>query len=87
MNANCHPASNGHGGCDPRTLEDEIDVSRPNLVTRLVAAVATAVITAIYSSLISKWSGLNLACLLAFGAILLTYMFLFVRGVEMEMPA
>ena len=53
----------------------------------LVAAVATAVITAIYSSLISKWSGLNVACLLAFGAILLTYMFLFIRGVEMEMPA
>jgi hypothetical protein len=30
---------------------------------------------------------LNVACLLAFGAILLTYMLLFVRGVEMEMPA
>jgi hypothetical protein len=53
----------------------------------LVAAIATAVITAIYSSLISTWSGLNVVCLLAFGAILLAYMFLFIRGVEMEMPA
>ena len=52
-----------------------------------IAALATAAIIAIYSSLISKWSGLNVACLLAFGAILITYVILFIRGVEMEMPA
>jgi hypothetical protein len=56
-----------------------------NRILLLVAAVATAVVIAIYSSLISKWSGLNVACLLAFGAILLTYMFLFIRGVEMDL--
>jgi hypothetical protein len=53
----------------------------------LVAAVATAVIMAIYSSLISKWSGLNVACLLAFGAILLSYALLFIRDVEIAMAA
>jgi hypothetical protein len=58
-----------------------------NRILLLVAAVATAAIIAIYSSLISKWSGLNVACLLGFGAILLTYTVLFIRGVEMEMPA
>jgi hypothetical protein len=58
-----------------------------NRILLLVAAVATAAIIAIYASLISKWSGLNVACLLAFGAILLSYLFLFIRGVEMEMPA
>ena len=53
----------------------------------LIAALATAAIIAIYSSLISRWSGLNVACVLAFGTILITYVILFIRGVEMEMPA
>jgi hypothetical protein len=34
-----------------------------------------------------QWSGLNAACLLAFGTILVAYVILFIRGVEMEMPA
>ena len=58
-----------------------------NRILLLVAAVATAVIMAIYSSLISKWSGLNVACLLAFGAILLSYALLFIRNVEIAMTA
>ena len=51
-----------------------------NRILLLVAAVATAVIIAIYAALISTWSGLNLACLGAFGAIFLSYMFLLIRG-------
>ena len=58
-----------------------------NRMLLLVAAVATAVIIAIYASLISTWSGLNLACLAAFGALLLSYVFLLIRGVEMDLPA
>jgi hypothetical protein len=58
-----------------------------NRILLLVAAAATAVIMAIYSSLISKWSGLNVVCLLAFGAILLSYALLFIRDVEIAMAA
>ena len=58
-----------------------------NRILLLVAAVATAVIIAVYASLISKWNGLNLACLLAFGAILLSYMFLLIRGDAMDLLA
>jgi hypothetical protein len=58
-----------------------------NQVLLLVAAVATALIIAIYSALISTWSILNLACLAAFGAILLSYMFLLIRGDAMDLLA
>ncbi len=56
-----------------------------NRILLLAAAVATALIIAIYSALISTWSGLNLACLVAFGAILLSYMFLLIRGDAMDL--
>ena len=55
--------------------------------TAIVSAVATAVIIAIYSALISTWSGLNLTCLAAFGAIFLSYMFLLIRGDAMDLLA
>jgi hypothetical protein len=58
-----------------------------NRILLLVAAVATALIIAIYSALISTWSGLNLACLAAFGAVLLSYMFLLIRGDAMDLLA
>jgi hypothetical protein len=58
-----------------------------NRILLLVAAVATAVIIAIYSALISTWSGWNVACLLGFGAILLTYMLLLIGDVEMDLLA
>jgi hypothetical protein len=58
-----------------------------NRILLIVAAAATAVITAIYAALISTWSGLNLACLLAFGAIFFSYMFLLIRGDAMDLLA
>ena len=58
-----------------------------NRILLLVAAAATAAIIAVYAALISTWSGLNLACLLAFGAILLSYMFLLIRGDAMDLLA
>ena len=58
-----------------------------NRILLLVAAVATAVIIAIYAALINTWSGVNVACLSAFGAILLSYVFFLIRGVEMDLPA
>jgi hypothetical protein len=58
-----------------------------NRILLLVAAVATAIITAIYAALISTWSGLNLACLLAFAVILLSYMFMLIRGDAMDLLA
>ena len=58
-----------------------------NRILLLVAAVATAVITAIYAALISTWSGVNLACLAAFGAIFLSYMFMLIRGDAMDLLA
>lgn len=72
-------------GVPPRTSEDEaVSINR---ILLLVAAVATAFIIAIYSVLIRKWTGLNVACLLAFGAIFLTYVFLLIRGGEMDLLA
>jgi hypothetical protein len=58
-----------------------------NRILLLVAAVATAAIIAIYAALISKWTELNVACLVAFGAILLGYMFLLIRGDAMDLLA
>jgi hypothetical protein len=58
-----------------------------NRILLLVAAAATAAIIAIYAALISTWSGANLACLVAFGAILLGYMFLLIRGDAMDLLA
>lgn len=58
-----------------------------NRILLLVAAVVTALIIAVYSALITTWSGWNLACLAAFGAILLSYMFLLIRGDAMDLLA
>jgi len=58
-----------------------------NQVLLLVAAVATAGIIAVYSALISTWSVVNVGCLAAFGAILLSYMFLLIRGDKLDLLA
>ena len=58
-----------------------------NRILLLVAAGVTAAIIVVYSALISRWSGLNVACLVAFGAILLSYMFLLIRGDKMDLLA
>jgi hypothetical protein len=58
-----------------------------NQVLLLAAAIATAVIITVYSALISTWSAVNVSCLAAFGAILLGYMFLLIRGDKMDLLA
>ena len=58
-----------------------------NQVLLLVAAVTTAAIIAVYSALISTWSAVNVGCLVAFGAIFLSYMFLLIRGDAMDLLA
>jgi len=52
----------------------------------LVAAVTTAFIIGLFSVrfLVGKWCEFDVVCLAGFSAILLTYIVLLIRGVEMD---
>jgi hypothetical protein len=53
----------------------------------LVAAVTTAFIIGIFSVrfLVGRWCEFDVVCLVRFSAILLTYIVLLIRGVEMDL--